>query len=137
MEPIRVLIADDHPFFREGVRVLLDQRAKQLPRLTETTTRKIFVRALERTDRSHVVFGRLGSGRGSGRSLWARRWRSVFRRASFDGGRMAQCRFRGRSFSSFGRGSTSSCTFSRRCFLRGLELRGLFAFRRLRYRFAG
>ncbi len=24
MEPIRVLIADDHPFFREGVRVLLD-----------------------------------------------------------------------------------------------------------------
>jgi DNA-binding NarL/FixJ family response regulator len=24
MEPIRVLIADDHPFFRDGVRVLLD-----------------------------------------------------------------------------------------------------------------
>src|SRR4051794_24831816 len=24
MEPIRVLIADDHPFFRDGLRVLLD-----------------------------------------------------------------------------------------------------------------
>src|SRR5436305_9758210 len=28
MEPIRVLIADDHPFFREGVRVLLDSVAE-------------------------------------------------------------------------------------------------------------
>src|SRR5205085_8172505 len=88
-----------------GVRVLLNQSAKQLPRLTETTARKIFVGPLERANRGHLVLRRLGSGRWSRRSLWARRWCSMFRCASFCGRRMAR-RFCGGPFSRFGRGST-------------------------------